>query len=188
MNTYCVQVPLLPLDSFMFHVTRTLGINFNTKPNPPQDIPQIVDIGMETRQHTTDAFPVRLSWESPWTSFLSNIHLLQNKQRINAYSVQVINMRRRMTEVWLLTPNKSKTQYNYKKKIVDVILSKCVEIYLWQFLTKIKRKVRFLMEKQIKTLRSKRNGMTKTNSDRSPRGITGSLLSYVCFCVVPRRL
>jgi len=65
MITYSVLVPLLPLVYFTLHVARTLGINFNTKPNPPQDTPQIVDIGMETRQHTIDAFPVRLSWESP---------------------------------------------------------------------------------------------------------------------------
>jgi len=64
MITYSGQVPLLPLVSFMLHVARTLGINFNTKPNPPQDIPQI-DIGMETRRHTIDTFPVRPSWESP---------------------------------------------------------------------------------------------------------------------------
>jgi hypothetical protein len=42
-----------------------LGINFNTKPNPQQDIPKIGDFGMETRQHTFDAFPVRHSWEYP---------------------------------------------------------------------------------------------------------------------------
>lgn len=121
MTTYCVQVPLLPLDPFMLHVARMLGINFNTKPNPLQDIPQIVDIGMETRQHTIDAFPVRLSWESPWTSSLSNIHLLQNKQKINAYSVQVINMWRRMNELWLLALTKLKLNISIKK-IVDVIL------------------------------------------------------------------
>jgi len=65
MITYYVQVPLLPLVPFKSHVARTLGTNFNTKPNPLQDTPQIADIGMETRHHTTDAFPVRLSWESP---------------------------------------------------------------------------------------------------------------------------
>jgi hypothetical protein len=35
---------------------------------------------METRQHTFDAFPVRHSWEYPWTSSLSNIHFLQKKK------------------------------------------------------------------------------------------------------------
>jgi hypothetical protein len=29
---------------------------------------------------------------------------------MNTYSVEVINMRQRMTEVWLLIPNKDKTQ------------------------------------------------------------------------------
>ena len=42
----------------------------------------------------------------------------------------------------------------------------------------IKRKVRFLAEKQIQTLRRKRNRLTKTNTDRSSGCIRGSLLCH----------
>jgi hypothetical protein len=123
-------MPLLLLISFLLHVARMLGINFNTKPNPLQDIPQIVDIGIE--QGST---PSTLFLCAPAGSLLEPVPFLtftcyKTNIKMNTYNVEVINMRQRVTEVWLLILNKGKTQYNYFTKKWIFLLSKCEECCL----------------------------------------------------------